>query len=203
MPEINDTYKTISKPTEGLFKDRGSKFIAYAYPVNSEDDIKEALEAVKKEHHQARHHCYAYYLGPRRELYRANDDGEPSNSAGKPILGQLQSYDVTNLIVVVVRYFGGVKLGVGGLINAYRSAAADALEKAKIVEKTINATYRVDFAYDNTSEVMRVINELNLNIVKQEFEIACKLWFEVRERDEKRATDAFEKLENCILVKEK
>ena len=145
-----DTYKTIIKASEEvLFKDKNSKFFGYAFPVNSEEDIKYSIELLKKQHHSARHWCYAYQLGTEKISYRTNDDGEPNNSAGMPIYGQIQSFDVTNILVVIVRYFGGVKLGVGGLINAYKTSAQLALEKAKIIEKTINIKYLIKFDYKN------------------------------------------------------
>lgn len=133
MTEFVDEYLTISKPSEGLFKDRGSKFLAFAYPVSSEDEIKEIQEHLRSEYHDARHHCYAYMLGKDKNVFRANDDGEPSSTAGKPILGQIKSYDLTNILIVVIRYFGGTKLGVSGLINAYKTAAEEALKNAKII----------------------------------------------------------------------
>ena len=134
---MEDTYKTIEKPSEGLFKDKGSKFISFAFPVDNEEEIKEIVQSIKKEHHSARHHCYAWRLGADQLLFRANDDGEPSSTAGKPILGQIQSFDLTNILIVVVRYFGGTLLGVSGLINAYRNAALDAINQAEIVEKLV------------------------------------------------------------------
>ncbi|PLX14682.1 MAG: YigZ family protein, partial [Marinilabiliales bacterium] len=137
MEEFVDQYLTISKPSEGLFKDRGSKFLAFAYPVSSEEEIKAFQEQLRSDYHDARHHCYAYMLGPKKENYRANDDGEPSSTAGKPILGQIRSFDLTNILIVVIRYFGGTKLGVGGLINAYKTAAEEALKNAKIIRKTL------------------------------------------------------------------
>ena len=140
---MKDTYNTITAASEGLFTDRGSKFIAYAFPIKSEEEIKEYLEEIKKEHWKARHHCYAWRLGIDGNTYRANDDGEPSGTAGKPILGQLDSFEITDTLVVVVRYFGGTKLGVGGLINAYKSAAIDALQQVEIISKTIDNYYKI------------------------------------------------------------
>ena len=149
---MEDTYKTIEKPSEGLFKDKGSKFISLAFPVNSEEEIKEIVQSIKKEHHSARHHCYAWRLGADQLHFRANDDGEPSSTAGKPILGQIQSFDLTNILIVVVRYFGGTLLGVSGLINAYRSAALDAINQAEIVEKLVEKWLLVDFDYGAMNE---------------------------------------------------
>ena len=181
MEAEKDTYKTITTASEEvLFKDRNSKFFGYAFPVSSEEEIKEHLEQLKKKHHSARHWCYAWQLGKEDQQYRANDDGEPSNSAGMPIYGQIQSFDVTNILIVVVRYFGGVKLGVGGLINAYRTAAQMALEGAQIEERTIDLQYEISFGYPEMNKVMRVIKENNLEVVNQKLELDCKLYISVR-----------------------
>ena len=190
---LKDTYKTITKPSnEVLFKDKNSKFFGYAYPVNTEDEVKNYLVSLKKQHHSARHWCYAYQLGTESITYRVNDDGEPSNSAGQPIYGQIQSFEITNVLIVVVRYFGGVKLGVGGLINAYRSAAQLALENAKIIEKTININYVITFEYKNMNKVMRIIKEKQLNIVKQVLELNCNIEISVRKNDSQSVYDLFE-----------
>jgi uncharacterized YigZ family protein len=179
--EITDTYKTISKPAKGeLFKDKNSKFYGYAFPVRNEAQVKSHLETLKKEHYSARHWCYAYQLGTETTQYRANDDGEPNNSAGMPIYGQIQSFEVTNILIVVVRYFGGVKLGVGGLINAYRTGAQLALESAEIIEKTINKTFLLKFEYKNMSKVMRILKENHVKIIKQTLETNCLLEISVR-----------------------
>jgi len=179
-----DTYRTIETSTEGiLFKEKNSKFFGYAYPVLNEDDVKLHIDALKKEHHAARHWCYAYQLGTENILYRANDDGEPSNSAGMPIYGQIQSFEVTNILIVVVRYFGGIKLGVGGLISAYRTTAQLTLEEATIVEKTINVDYIIAFGYKNMNTVMRIIKEKNLNITHQKLEMDCQITISVRKNE--------------------
>lgn len=170
-----DQYHTIATPAEGIYKEKGSKFLAYAYPVQSEEDIKKRQEELRKTHHSARHHCYAWKLGLGEDLYRANDDGEPNNSAGKPILGQIIKYDVTNILIVVVRYFGGTKLGVGGLMNAYRSAAEDALQQARIVKRRLHNHYLLTFTYAQMNDVMTLIKELNLNQYDQQFELTCTL----------------------------
>lgn len=181
--EINDTYKTITKPSqEVLFKDKNSKFFGYAFPVTSEEEVKSIIEKLKKQHHSARHWCYAYQIGTQNISYRANDDGEPNNSAGMPIYGQIQSFDVTNVLIVVVRYFGGVKLGVGGLINAYKTAAQLALENSKIITKTINIDYLIKFDYKNMNKVMRVIKEKQLNVVNQKLELDCQIHISVRKK---------------------
>jgi uncharacterized YigZ family protein len=156
---FSDTYKTIEKEASGLFKDRGSRFIALAIPVSGQEEIKARLEELRKEYHDARHHCYAWVLTPDRQAWRVNDDGEPSGTAGKPILGQINSRELTNIIVVVIRYFGGTLLGVSGLINAYRSAAADALDNAEIVERHLTETWLITFPYEAMNDVMRVLKE--------------------------------------------
>src|SRR5690606_6766564 len=181
MSLFDDTYKTISSLSEGLFKDRGSKFIAYAYPLRDEAGVKESVAAVKAEHPKARHHCWAYRLTPDRSVFRINDDGEPSGTAGRPILNALLSADVTNVLLVVVRYFGGTLLGVPGLINAYKSAAHDALANAEVVELTVNDVYRVTVDYEQLNEVMRVVKAEDLNVVKQEFDNRCAVELEIRQ----------------------
>jgi uncharacterized YigZ family protein len=193
--KTNDTYKTITKASkEVLFKDKNSKFFGYAFPVTSEDNVKSILEKIKKQHHSARHWCYAYQLGTENISYRANDDGEPNNSAGMPIYGQIQSFDVTNVLVVVVRYFGGVKLGVGGLINAYKTAAQLALESSKIITRTINKTYLIKFDYKNMNKVMRVIKEKQLKIIDQKLELDCQIQISVRKKDSGKIYEIFENL---------
>lgn len=193
-----DTYKTLIKPSaEVLFKDRGSKFFGYAYPVKNEEEIKQYLDELKKQHHTARHFCYAWQLGNNYEHYRANDDGEPSNSAGMPIYGQLQSFNITNCLVVVVRYFGGTKLGVGGLIQAYKSTAQLALEASKIVEKTIDDVFLIQFDYPEMNTVMRIIKDENLKITHQKLELNCEITFSVRKKE---ANKIFEIFENTYKV---
>ncbi|RSC93263.1 IMPACT family protein [Tenacibaculum singaporense] len=195
---MKDTYKTITKPSEEtLFKDRNSKFFGYAFPVFSEEDIKERLEELRKQHHTARHHCYAWQLGTENIRFRANDDGEPSNSAGQPIYGQIQSFDVTNILIVSVRYFGGTKLGVGGLINAYRTSAQLALEASEIVEKTIDIHYKLKFGYDMMNKVQRIIKERNLDIINQKLELDCEYTISVRKKE---AESIFEVFNNLFKV---
>ncbi|MEZ4937957.1 MAG: YigZ family protein [Crocinitomicaceae bacterium] len=176
---MNPTYKTISKASEGLYKEKGSKFIGIAIPVKSEEQIKEHLEEIKKQYHDARHHCYAWMLGYDRNQFRANDDGEPSNSAGKPILGQIESFELTNVLIVVVRYFGGTKLGVGGLITAYKSAAKEALDNADIFEDTVKQGIEFTCDYADMPHVMNLIKENQFEIVKQEMEANCTLGVEI------------------------
>lgn len=187
MNLFDDTYFTIAQPSEGAFRDRGSKFIAYAYPVTSEAEVKEHIQHLKKEHFNASHHCYAYRLGFDKSAYRANDDGEPANSAGKPILGQIQSKDLTNVLIVVVRYFGGTLLGVSGLINAYRSAAAEALANAKIIEKQVQDVYELGFDYLRMNDVMKIIKDEELSILSQDFGVDCRLRFAVRKSSAEKA----------------
>ena len=193
--EEKDTYKTITKPSEEvLFKDKNSKFFGYAFPISSEEDVKIHIEDLKKQHHSARHWCYAYQLGTETISYRANDDGEPSNSAGMPIYGQIQSFDVTNILIVVVRYFGGIKLGVGGLINAYRTGAQLALENSTIEERTINIEYLITFDYANMNKVMRVIKEKNLNVINQKLELNCEITISVRKNEADNIKSIFESI---------
>ena len=188
-----DTYKTILTPSEEvLFKEKGSKFFGYAFPVFSEENVKEHIENLKKQHHSARHWCYAWQLGKNYENYRANDDGEPSNSAGMPIYGQLQSFDVTNVLVVVVRYFGGTKLGVGGLVQAYKTTAQMALESCKIVEKTIDENFLLKFEYPEMNTVMRILKDEGINVVQQKMELDCELEISVRKKDAARIFELFE-----------
>ncbi|WP_204345457.1 IMPACT family protein [Psychroserpens algicola] len=184
--EQTDSYKTITKASpEVLFKDRNSKFFGYAFPVSSEDEVKTHLDHLKKQHHQARHWCYAYQFGMLEKdyVFRANDDGEPGNSAGMPIYGQIQSFEVTNVLIVVVRYFGGTKLGVGGLINAYRTGAQLALEASKIVTRTVNIDFAITFDYKHMNTVMRIIKEKQLNIIDQTLELSCEIIISVRLKD--------------------
>ncbi|WP_397362490.1 IMPACT family protein [Olleya sp. R77988] len=198
----NDAYKTITQPSEEvLFKDKNSKFFGYAFPVTNEDDVKSYLEILKKQHHQARHWCYAYQIGTETIAYRANDDGEPSNSAGMPIYGQIQSFGLTNVLIVVVRYFGGVKLGVGGLINAYRTGAQLAIEASNIVERTINIDYLITCEYDLMNKVMRVIKEKNLNIVHQKLELDCQITISVRKKDAENIYSVFESIYKVQIKK--
>lgn len=190
-----DTYKTIETiPDSVLFKDKNSKFFGYVFPVQSEESIKSHITQLKKEHHAARHWCYAYQLGNETITYRANDDGEPNNSAGMPIYGQIQSFGVTNVLIVVVRYFGGVKLGVGGLINAYKTTAQMILEASNIVEKTINSEFIISFDYKNMNKVMRIIKEKQLNIINQRLELDCQITISVRKNDAQMVYDIFNNL---------
>ena len=191
--EIQDTYFTITQPsTEVLLKEKNSKFLGYAFPITSEEEVKIHIENLKKQHFSARHWCYAYQIGTDKIQYRANDDGEPNNSAGMPIYGQIQSFGVTNILVVVVRYFGGVKLGVGGPITAYKTAAQMALEAAEIIEKTIDVRFEVHFDYKNMNKVMRVIKEKNLTLISQKMEETCTLEIATRKKNAKSVFGGFD-----------
>ena len=188
-----DSYKTIIKASkEGLFKDRGSKFYGYAFPVTNEEEIKEKIELLKKQHYNARHWCYAWQLGKKYDHYRANDDGEPSNSAGMPIYGQLQSFNVTNILVVVVRYFGGTKLGVGGLIKAYKNGAKLALENSIIIHKTIDEVFLIKFEYPEMNTIMRIIKDENISIINQKMELDCQFIISIRKKEAIRIFKIFE-----------
>ncbi|MCK5781231.1 MAG: YigZ family protein [Flavobacteriales bacterium] len=196
-----DTYNCIIEPeTESLFKDRGSKFVGYSFYIENEHEVKEKLEIVKKKHHAARHHCYAYRFGTESITFRSNDDGEPSHSAGDPILGQIIAKDLTNVIVIVVRYFGGVKLGVGGLIQAYKTAAKEILDECEIVTNTINKTFLVTLEYPELNQLMRFVKEHKLNIIEQKMELNCEIKLSIRLKD---VDSTFEKLSKMHKLKTK
>lgn len=178
---MDDTYQTIEAVAEGVYKEKGSRFLAFAYPVTTEEQIREILSGLKEKYYDARHHCYAWRLGAEKLRFRANDDGEPSSTAGKPILGQILSADLTNILIVVIRYFGGIKLGVSGLIAAYREAAADALRNASVVEKTVDHLFRIRFTYLVMNDVMKVIKEENPEILGRRFEFDCDMLLSIRE----------------------
>ena len=192
--EAKDTYKSIAAPGEGLFKDNGSRFIALAWPVESEEEVKEIVAALKKEYHDARHHCYAYRLGLSGEPWRANDDGEPSGSAGRPILGQIDSAGLSDILVVVVRYFGGIKLGIPGLIRAYKTSTADALSHARVVEKVAGRWYSLHFPYDTLPAAMKLIKEMDLPQREQSFQTECTIQVRVRQSLEQDFLERIEKL---------
>ena len=192
---MDDLYKTITTPSiETLFKDRNSKFYGYAFPVTEEASVKDFLEFLRKKHHTARHFCYAWQLGTESVRFRANDDGEPSNSAGMPIYGQIQSFEVTNILVVSVRYFGGTKLGVGGLINAYRASARLTLESSAIEEKTIDDSFQLNFQYDLMSKVLRILKENSITITHQKLEMDCEMIIAVRKSHTQKVVKIFETL---------
>lgn len=194
------TYKTILKKSEGIYKEKGSKFIGYAFPVSNTIKVKECIEELRKEHSSARHFCYAYRIGVgNNEEYRFNDDGEPSSSAGKPIYGQILSAEITNVLIVVVRYFGGTKLGVGGLITAYKEGAKEALLSNQIVEKEITKELTIKFGYDNMSEVMIVVNRNNLEFTEQDFNATCSITFNVSLKEYESIVSQFEQLRELVI----
>jgi uncharacterized YigZ family protein len=192
---FDDTYRTIAQPAEGIFKDRGSKFLGYAFPVKTENESKDLIANLRVEHTKARHFCWALRLSPDRSVFRLNDDGEPSGTAGRPILNSLLSADLTNILIVVVRYFGGTLLGVPGLINAYKSAAQDAIQSAEIIEKTINDVYNLRFQYLSMNEVMKIVKDENLEISKQHFDNDCSMEVSVRKSQLNQVLSKLEKIE--------
>lgn len=194
---MNDLYKTIQSKSEGLYKEKGSKFIAFAYPMSSEEAIKTEIAELRKRYHDARHHCFAWRLGADLERYRVNDDGEPSGSAGKPIYGQIQSRELTDVLVVVIRYFGGTLLGVGGLINAYRSAASDALDQSGIIELKVNSRLKLEFGYSQMNLVMKVIKDFQLEFEDQQFDLDCSLTLKVWKRNEYQVVKKLSIIEGC------
>lgn len=198
---MDDTYRTITEPTEGLFKDKGSKFISYLHPVTNEDEIRDILAAIKKEHYSARHHCYAWRLGMEDIRFRANDDGEPSSTAGKPILGQLVSHELTNVLCVVVRYFGGTLLGVSGLIQAYRQAAISAIEAASIETRIIEITYDIHCSYQELNTVMQIIKSENLNTTHIDMREQISIGFSVRKSEAERIEQIFNQIYGVIIKK--
>lgn len=191
---FDDRYKVVTTVGESLYKEKGSKFYAFCYPVITEEEVKTIMSDVKKKFFDARHHCYAFMIGPNKSCYRSSDDGEPSGTAGKPILNQILSKDVTNVLVVVVRYFGGVKLGVPGLINAYKTAAREALDNATVIEKTVDDVYSLEFDYPLMNEVMRVLKEENLEQQNPKFEMRCYLEISIRKGDSERIVDKLKHL---------
>ena len=178
--QIQDSYKSIAAESKGLFKDNGSRFIAHAFPVETEEEVKEIVAALKKEYYDARHHVYAYRLGYKGERFRANDDGEPSGSSGRPVLGQIDSKGLSDILVVVVRYFGGIKLGIPGLIRAYKTSTADAFENAEIIEKIASKMFRIHFGYMSMNSVMKVMKDMNLEQKNQKFDMECSIDTSVR-----------------------
>ncbi|MBT8273773.1 MAG: YigZ family protein [Bacteroidia bacterium] len=200
--DLTDQYYTIDKPSaEVLFKEKGSKFFGYAFPLQNEDDVKSHIEDLKKMHHSARHWCYAYQLGTETITYRANDDGEPTHSAGQPIYGQIQSFNLTNVLIVVVRYFGGTKLGVGGLITAYKTCAKMAIESSRIISRSIDECFVLNFKYKDMNKVMRIIKEKNIRIANQKMELDCSLEIHVRKSEAEAMSKLFEQLYGVSVKK--
>jgi len=190
-----DTFKTIKYCSEGIYKEKGSKFLAFAVPVRTADEVKELLVQYRKDFYDARHLCYAYRLGADKTDFRSNDDGEPSGTAGKPILGQILSQDLTDILIIVVRYFGGILLGTGGLITAYKNAAADALANAEIIEKTVEQWFSVYFPYPAMNAVMKIVKDENITIVKQHFDNECIIKISIRKANVENAKNKFSKIE--------
>lgn len=198
-----DTYRSLAGASEGFYKEKGSKFLSFAYPVSSEENIKEKLDALRKQYHDARHHCFAFVLKPeegREESYRANDDGEPAHSAGDPILGQIRSNRLHDVLVVVVRYFGGTKLGVSGLVNAYKTAAAEAIAHNRIIRKTIRKTLEIRFSYEATTEVMRMVEQYQMQILEQEFTVDCRYCLAVARSQWHTAREQFQQIDGVSLI---
>ena len=197
--QIQDSYKSIAKETKGLFKDNGSRFIAHAYPVETEEEVKEIVAALKKEYYDARHHVYAYRLGYMGDRFRANDDGEPSGSSGRPVLGQIDSNGLSDILVVVVRYFGGIKLGIPGLIRAYKTSTAGALANAEIIEKIASRTFRIHFGYMSMNSVMKVLKDMGLEQKNQKFDMECSIDTNVRLSLVDTFTERIGDVEGCHL----
>ena len=196
---FDDIYRTIDAPSEGLYKEKGSKFLAFAYPVHNTDEVKIRLEQLRKDYFDARHHCYAYILGPRKDAFRANDDGEPSGTGGRPIYGQLLSADLTDTLIVVVRYFGGILLGASGLANAYKTAARDAIGHATIVERTIDVHYCLHFPYEAMNDVMRLLKDYDLKPENPVYNLDCRLEVFVRQSFSVRFYDAVADLRTVCI----
>lgn len=197
---MEDTYLTLAHNSEGLYKEKGSKFLAFAFPVANEEEIKSHLEALRKQYYDARHHCYAYILGKDQESYRANDDGEPNHSAGDPILGQIRSNNLTNTLIVVIRYFGGTKLGVGGLISAYKIAAAEAITNNEIIEEIVKNKVKLQFDYLAMNDVMRLVKDMDLGIQNQQFDNTCLIELLVRESMMEEFMNKIEDLDQVKII---
>jgi uncharacterized YigZ family protein len=196
---VSDTYKTLNGVSAGIYKEKGSKFISAAYPVSDEDEIRSILEEVRKEHHEAKHHSYAYMLGEKGLVWRANDDGEPSGTAGKPILGRIKSYGLTNILIIVSRYFGGTLLGVSGLINAYKSAAESALGNAEIIDHVILQTYEITYPWAAMNDVMKIIKEENIIQIEHQFDTGCRIVIQFRSSSIEKIKAGFSRIEGLEL----
>ena len=189
-----DEFQTIARPSEGFYKEKGSKFLGFAYPVQDEQQVKTILDQLKSTYHDARHHCYAYRLGPEGDTYRMNDDGEPSSTAGRPIFGQIQSHGLTNIVVVVIRYFGGTLLGTSGLIRSYKEAADQALQQARIIKKTIQSLYELEFDYTLMNEVMKVLHETGIQPYERDFQEKVTFRIGIRKSQEQQVIDQFKRI---------
>ncbi|MFP4526603.1 MAG: YigZ family protein [Bacteroidales bacterium] len=196
-----DEFLTINKAGEGLYKEKGSKFIGYAEPVEKEEDIKTILDNIKAEHHNARHHCYAYRLGINKEIFRMNDDGEPSSTAGKPIYGQILANNLTNIIIIVVRYFGGTKLGTSGLIRAYKTAAEEAIKKTTIIKRTVGEIFIIEFDYDRMNEVMKIIHDESLKILDKDFQSYCTFTLGIRKKNQENLINRIKQSKGIKITK--
>lgn len=196
---FDDTYKVIEAPVSSIYKEKGSKFLAFAESVFDQADAMNIVNKYREQFHDARHHCFAWAIGPSRESQRMNDDGEPSGTAGRPIFGQILSFDLTNIVIVVVRYFGGTKLGVSGLITAYKTAAREALASAVIITKTVNEIYEILFDYPETNEVMRAIKENDLKIIKSEYSEKCRILFSIRKNNAETASKQIALINNVNI----
>jgi len=191
----SDTYKTIKATSEGIYKEKGSRFVSIAIPVSEQEEIKPIIDKIKKEHHEARHHCFAYMIGSERINWRVNDDGEPSGTAGRPILGQINSFGLTNIIIVVSRYFGGTLLGVSGLINAYRSAAASAINNAELTEKTLREYYEIRYPYIAMNDVMKILKEEDIGQSEQSFDLECRIMINFRVSVKEKVLNRFSRID--------
>lgn len=200
IPIMDDTYLTIVSPSEGIYKEKGSKFLAFAYPAGSQEEIKNILDGIRKEHHEARHHCYAWMLGKERTNWRANDDGEPSGTGGRPILGQINSHNLTNILIVVSRYFGGTLLGVSGLINAYKTAAADAIGNAVVIERKLIEIYELRFPYLSINDVMRILKEEGASQSAQDFAADCRMRVGFRAASRERIMARFARVDGLVAT---
>lgn len=198
----NDSYKTIRAVSEGYYSEKRSRFISYAIPVRTLEEVKEAVVKYRKEYYDARHVCWAYMLGHERLNFRANDDGEPSSTAGKPILGQINSNELTDILIVVIRYFGGIELGTSGLIVAYRTAAAEAIAAAEIEERTVDETFTIQFEYPYLNSVMRIVKEDGPTILAQQFEMDCEMTLRIRQGEAERLRNRLLKVDSCRLKQE-
>lgn len=198
----SDIYKTITSISHGIYKEKGSRFVSIAIPISGQEELKPIIDKIKKEHHEARHHCYAYMIGHERIIWRVNDDGEPSGTAGRPILGQINSSGLTNIIIVVSRYFGGTLLGVSGLINAYRSAAESALRNAELIEKTVNEYYEISYPYISMNDVMKILKEENIGQSEQSFDIECRILLNFRVSSKEKVLNRLSRIDglNCRYI---
>jgi uncharacterized YigZ family protein len=196
---FSDEYKTIEQTAQGSFRDKGSRFLAFAYPAASEAEVKQHLEALRKQYYDATHHCYAYVLGFDKSAYRVNDDGEPSGTAGRPIYGQILSTDLTNILIVVIRYYGGTKLGIPGLIHAYKTATIEVLSNAKIITKTVKEIYQLEYPYEVMNEVMKIVKDEIIEVINSEFGMKCVIRLAIRHSEAGRITGKFSKINQLVI----